>query len=97
MHWHFSHRIARPPNVLHPPGISEASPTGRGMAINTFTPFATDGQALTAAMTLYLQKSEAGFLRGGFFSVNWDVEEMEKHKEEILEGKLLKLGPERHP
>lgn len=37
-------------------------------------------------------------------SVNWDVEEMEKHSKEILEKKLLepsvveaKLGPEGHP
>ncbi|CAI6334897.1 unnamed protein product [Periconia digitata] len=85
------------------PGIVEAS-SGRGMVIDHFTPFAKDKQALTAALTLYLLKPEADFLRGSFFSANWDVEEMEKHKEEILEGKLLKLGfigarlsPEGHP
>ena len=74
------------------------------MVIDAFTPFAKDTQDLTAAVTLYLQKGEADYLRGGFMSVNWDVEEMEKHKEEIVEGKLLnlqflggKLGPEGHP
>jgi len=37
-------------------------------------------------------------------TVNWDVEEMEMHKEEIVEKRLLhtsfinaKLGPEGHP
>lgn len=86
------------------PGIVEASPSGRGMVIDAFTPVAKDKQDLTAAMTLYLQKPEADFLRGGFVSVNWDVEEMESHREEIVEGKLLKLGfigaklgPEGHP
>jgi len=86
------------------PGLVAASPSGRGMVVDAFTHFAKDTQALTAAMTLYLQKPEADFLKGGFLSVNWDVEEMEAHREEILEGKLLKLGfiggklgPEGHP
>jgi hypothetical protein len=53
---------------------------------------------------LYLQKPEADHLRGSFVSANWDVEEMERHKDEIIEGKLLrlqflaaKLGPDGHP
>ncbi|KAF2679931.1 NAD(P)-binding protein [Lentithecium fluviatile CBS 122367] len=86
------------------PGIVEASSSGRGMVIDAFTPVAKDKQELTAAMTLYLQKPEAEFLRGGFMSVNWDVEQMERHREEIVEGKLLrlgfiggKLGPDGHP
>ncbi|PVH93937.1 NAD(P)-binding protein [Periconia macrospinosa] len=85
------------------PGIVEAA-GDRGMVVDNFTPFAKDKQALTAALTLYLMKPEADFLRGSYLSVNWDVEEMEKHKDEILEGKLLKLGfigaklgPEGHP
>jgi NAD(P)-dependent dehydrogenase (short-subunit alcohol dehydrogenase family) len=85
------------------PGIVEAA-AGRGMVIDAFTPVAKDKQDLTAAMTLYLMKPEADFLRGAFVSVNWDVEEMEGHREEIVEKKLLKLGfigaqlgPEGHP
>lgn len=85
------------------PGIVEAA-DNRGMVIDHFTPFAKDKQALTAAITLYLLKPEADFLRGGFVSVNWDVAELEKHKSEIVEDKLLKLGfiggklgPEGHP
>lgn len=85
------------------PGIVEVE-NGRGAVADAFTPFAKDKQALTAGFTLYLQKPEADYLRGGFVSVNWDVEEMLKHKDEIKDGKLLKLawlgaklGPQGHP
>ncbi|KAF2662083.1 NAD(P)-binding protein [Lophiostoma macrostomum CBS 122681] len=89
------------------PGVVEVS-KGRGAIVDFFTPFAKDKQALTGGFTLYLQKPEADYLRGGFSSVNWDIEEMEQHKEEITEGNLLqlrgestslnaKLGPEGHP
>lgn len=88
-----THDLTEIPNLrtfsIHP-GIVEAGE--RGAVVDHFTPFAKDKQALTAAFTLYLQKPEADHLRGGFVSVNWDVEEMESHKEEIKEGKLLKLG-----
>jgi hypothetical protein len=86
------------------PGIVAPSSDGRGAVVDNFTPFAKDTQALTAGLTLYLQQEKAEFLRGGFVSANWDVEEMEKHQNEIVEGKLLKqaflgakLGPEGHP
>jgi NAD(P)-dependent dehydrogenase (short-subunit alcohol dehydrogenase family) len=85
------------------PGIVESS-AGRGAVVDAFTPFAKDTQALTAGVTLYLQRPESDVLRGGFFSVNWDVDEVQQHKEEIAEGELLrlgfikaKLGPEGHP
>lgn len=74
------------------------------MVVDAMTPFAKDQPGLTAAYTLYLLKPEADVLRGGYASVNWDVEEIEKHAEEIKEGRLLKLGfinakvgPEGHP
>ena len=102
----FTLPITEQPNIrvfsIHP-GIVEAE-SNRGMVVDNFTPFAKDKQALTAGLTLYLQRPQADFLRGGFLSANWDVEEMEKHKDEIVEGKLLKLaflgaklGPEGHP
>lgn len=57
-----------------------------------------------AAFTLYLLKDAADYARGGYLSVNWDVEEMEAHAAEIKDAKLLKLnffkaklGPEGHP
>ncbi|KAF2002105.1 NAD(P)-binding protein [Amniculicola lignicola CBS 123094] len=85
------------------PGIVQAE-DGRGIVIDHFTPFAKDKQMLTGGYTLYLQKPEADFMRGGLMSVNWDVEEMKEHEKEIVEGNLLKLaflngnlGPDGHP
>ncbi|KAF2638815.1 NAD(P)-binding protein [Massarina eburnea CBS 473.64] len=85
------------------PGIVEATDK-RGAVVDHFTPFAKDKPRLTAAFTLWLLGEQAEFLRGGFVSVNWDVEEMKKHKQEIVENNLLKLGfigaklgPEGHP
>lgn len=73
------------------PGIVEAK-AGRGAVIDAMTPFAKDQPELTGAFTLYLLKPEADVLRGGYSSVNWDIEEIEKHVDEIKEGRLLKLG-----
>ena len=81
------------PNIrvfsLHP-GIVDAA--DRGMIVDAFTPFAKDTQALTGGVSLWLTTSKADFLRGGFVSVNWDVQEMESHASEIAEGKLTELG-----
>ncbi|THY10096.1 NAD(P)-binding protein [Aureobasidium pullulans] len=88
--------------TLHP-GIVAATESKRGMVVDAFTPFAKDPGMLTGAVSLYLATPKAEYLRGGFMSVNWDVEEMEKHRYEIKEKKLLKLaflngnlGPEGH-
>ncbi|CAD0031424.1 unnamed protein product [Aureobasidium pullulans] len=91
--------------TLHP-GIVAATESKRGMVVDAFTPFAKDPGMLTGAVSLYLATPKAEYLRGGFSSVNWDVEEMEAHKDEIKERKLLKLaflngklgpeGPEGH-
>ncbi|KAK5696215.1 hypothetical protein LTR97_008635 [Elasticomyces elasticus] len=73
------------------PGIVEPQ-GGRGAVTDAFVPFAKDKQALSAGTSLYLQKPEADVLRGGFFSVNWSVDEMLGHGEELKNGELLKLG-----
>ncbi|TIA09542.1 NAD(P)-binding protein [Aureobasidium pullulans] len=77
--------------TLHP-GIVAATESKRGMVVDAFTPFAKDPGMLTGAVSLYLATPKAEYLRGGFMSVNWDVEEMEKHRDEIKEKKLLKLA-----
>jgi hypothetical protein len=43
-------------------------------------------------MTLRLQKPETDFVRGGFLSVTWDIEETEMHKKEIDDGKAVGVG-----
>ncbi len=62
------------------------------MADAPFIPFAKDNALLFGGVSLFLQKPESDFLRGGFLSVNWDVEELVAHKDEITEKKLVKLG-----
>lgn len=58
---------------------------------DSFKPFAKDHVELPGMMCLYLSQERANYLKGGWVGVNWDVHEMEKHKDEIVEGKLLKM------
>ncbi|KAF2027844.1 NAD(P)-binding protein [Setomelanomma holmii] len=89
--------------TIHP-GIVQQTETGRGAVVDALTPFAHDKGIQTGGLSLYLAQPKADYLRGGFVAVNWDVAELEVHKEEIVEKKLLKLaflnaklGPEGHP
>lgn len=54
--------------------------------------YALDDPMLTGGLTLFLSTERAEWLRGSMVSVNWDYEEMEMHKEEILEKRLTKLA-----
>lgn len=81
------------------PGIVRA-----GTVPSAFLPFAHDTPELTGGMTLWLSGKRADFLKGRWVSVNWDVEEMQKHKDEVEEKELLKTkflnvewGPNGHP
>ncbi|ETS83494.1 hypothetical protein PFICI_05370 [Pestalotiopsis fici W106-1] len=85
------------------PGIVIAE-NGRGAVFEPFRPFTHDTAALTGGLTTYLATPKADFLKGGYLHANWDVVELEKHKDEIVEKKLAKLaflngqlGPEGHP
>ena len=73
------------------PGIVKAE-NGRGVVIDAFTSFAIDTAALTGGLTLWLDTPKADFLRGGYIHSNWDVNELEQHKAEIVEKGLVKLG-----
>jgi len=74
------------------------------MELDAFAAYTIDSPELTGGLSLYLSTPRADHLRGRYISVNWDVDDMEKHKEEIIEKGLLKtaflnakLGPEGHP
>ncbi|KAF7574895.1 hypothetical protein PtrM4_065190 [Pyrenophora tritici-repentis] len=54
--------------------------------------FALDDPMLTVGLTLFLSTPRAEWMRGGMVSVNWNYEEMEEHKEEILDKGLIKLA-----
>lgn len=56
----------------------------------TFAKYAVDHPDLLGALTLYLAQNRADFLRGGYVSVNWDMEELEtRYQDEIVEQKHL--------
>ncbi|KAF1358372.1 NAD(P)-binding protein [Lizonia empirigonia] len=74
------------------PGIVAVTETNCGAVVDALTPFAKDKGIQTGGLSLYLAQKRADHLKGGFISVNWDVEKMEIHREEIKEQKLLKLG-----
>jgi hypothetical protein len=57
---------------------------------DAFVPFAKDEGELSGVLGLYLTSTRGDYLKGSLVSVNWDLEEMEEHKEEILAG-LLKI------
>ena len=51
-------------------------------------PFAKDAVDLTGGLALYLSSSRADFLKSSLISVNWDLETIEKHQEEVAQGAL---------
>lgn len=62
------------------------------MPPQAFLPYALDHVDLVGMLSLFLVQPRADFLKGGMVSVNWDVEELEKHKEEILAKGLFKTS-----
>ena len=87
------------PSTEHPelrvfsihPGVVKVE-DGRGAMSPVFELFAHDKALLTGAVMLYLQQSKADFLRSGYYSVNWDIEELTEHKDEVVEKKMLQLA-----
>lgn len=73
------------------PGVVAAE-NGRRVVLDDYKPFALDTAALTAGLTLWLETPKADFLKGGYIGSNWDVNELEQHKAEIQDKKLVKLG-----
>nr|POF17845.1 short chain dehydrogenase andi [Quercus suber] len=57
-----------------------------------FTKYATDHPDLLGSLTLYLAQPRADFLRGDYVSVNWDLEELESYRDEIVSKRLLKTS-----
>jgi hypothetical protein len=48
---------------------------------------------LFGSTTVWLAGADADFLRGRFVAANWDVDELLEHKNEIVDGGLLKSQP----
>lgn len=71
------------PGIVRTPMVEKA---------NAWLPFARDHIDLTGLQALWLSNDRADFLKGGMVSVNWDVEELEKAKDEIVEKKVLQTS-----
>jgi len=55
-------------------------------------PHSIDTVDLAGGYMLYLASPRADYLRGRYSTANWDVDEMEAHKDEITAGQMLKIG-----
>ncbi|KAI1452829.1 NAD(P)-binding protein [Annulohypoxylon moriforme] len=62
------------------------------MTAKDFLPFARDDPMLSGGLSLFLCTPRADWMRGCVMSVNWDIEEMEAHKEEIIREGRNKLA-----
>ncbi|KIW00115.1 uncharacterized protein PV09_08297 [Verruconis gallopava] len=54
-------------------------------------PFCEDTVELAAATAVYLASPQAQFLSGRYMSANWDVDELESKRHEIIEKDLLRM------
>ncbi|KAK5268226.1 hypothetical protein LTR99_003160 [Exophiala xenobiotica] len=68
------------------PGVVSTALTAQN---TEFLPFAKDKAEQTGGLALYLAQERADYLKGSLTSINWDIEEMEAHKKEIEEDKVL--------
>lgn len=53
--------------------------------------YGRDHADLTGMVALYLSTPRADYLKGSLTSINWDVQEMEAHQDQILKDNLLKI------
>lgn len=68
------------------PGIV---PTDMGCSVSFLAPFMRDTPELCGGASVWLSSGDKKFLSGKYVSANWDVDELEKRKTEILDGNLL--------
>lgn len=63
----------------------------KGIArLPAFQKFALDEPELVGAFTVWLASGRSDGVKGGYMSINWNVEELERHAGEIKEKELLK-------
>ncbi|KAL4736098.1 hypothetical protein BDV11DRAFT_173214 [Aspergillus similis] len=69
--------------------------TDMGASIPMIKPFLYDTVELASGAAVWLCSGDRKFLSGRYFSVNWDVEELEARREEIVEKNLFSSGVRR--
>ncbi|GFG24150.1 estradiol 17-beta-dehydrogenase 11 [Aspergillus udagawae] len=70
---------------LHPGMI----PTDMGNSASWLAPFMKDTADLCGGTAVWLSSGDRQFLSGRYVAANWDVEELEARKEEIIQDNLL--------
>ncbi|KAL3448217.1 hypothetical protein BJX65DRAFT_317461 [Aspergillus insuetus] len=83
------------------PGVVKTS-WADNTALAFLLPLGRDTFELVGAVGVWVTSGDKSFLSGRYLSINWDVEELEARREEIVEKDLLKLchrgefgGPDR--
>jgi hypothetical protein len=68
------------------PGIIDTN-----MATDFWKPYAKDTPELAGAVTVWLGTPAARFSNGRYTTTNWDVEELVKRREKVVQKDLLKV------
>jgi NAD(P)-dependent dehydrogenase (short-subunit alcohol dehydrogenase family) len=63
--------------------------TDMGNSVDLIAPFLHDTVELAAAGAVWMCSGDRRYLSGRYVSVNWDVDELEARREEIVRDKLL--------
>jgi NAD(P)-dependent dehydrogenase (short-subunit alcohol dehydrogenase family) len=63
--------------------------TDMGDAVGFLQPFMYDTPGLCGGLAVWLSSGDKSFLSGRYVLANWDVDELEKRKEDIVDGGLL--------
>jgi NAD(P)-dependent dehydrogenase (short-subunit alcohol dehydrogenase family) len=71
--------------ALHP-GVVDTE-----MTIDAFKKFADDTPELVGGAAVWAASDKAKFMSGRYLNSNWDVEDLEARKDEIIEKELLKI------
>jgi NAD(P)-dependent dehydrogenase (short-subunit alcohol dehydrogenase family) len=66
--------------------------TDMGVSVGLIAPFLFDTVDLVGGVAVWLCSGDKRFLSGRYVSVNWDVDELERRKEEIVAKDLLSSG-----
>lgn len=74
--------------ALHPGAV--VTPQTKNHAANAWSDILADDEGLAGAFCVWLSKEKREWLSGRFVSCNWDVDELEEKKGEIVKGDLLK-------
>lgn len=74
--------------AYHPGGIKTAM---AAKVPEKYHPFLIDTPELPGGFCIYLASSRADYLNGRYVSANWDVDELEAMKEDILTNDKFKM------